>query len=87
MFYVLRSINEMLVKVTRKYQVTIPSEVRKKLGIKIGDLLAVKEEGGKIILVPVKGRNENSLEAMLGLFKEKIEVDAVALVEESWDED
>jgi antitoxin PrlF len=30
------------VKVTRKYQVTIPESVRFKLGVKIGDKLIVK---------------------------------------------
>jgi len=31
-----------LVKVTRKYRVTLPKEVREKIGIRIGDLLRVK---------------------------------------------
>ncbi|WP_288007939.1 AbrB/MazE/SpoVT family DNA-binding domain-containing protein [Thermofilum sp.] len=38
------------VKVTRKGQVTIPLPVRKDLGIKEGDTLAVWEEDGKVIL-------------------------------------
>jgi len=38
------------VKVTRKGQVTIPLPIRKALGIKEGDILAVREEDGKIIL-------------------------------------
>lgn len=38
------------VKVTRKYQVTIPHEVRRKVGVSIGDELLVREEGRKIIL-------------------------------------
>jgi AbrB family looped-hinge helix DNA binding protein len=38
------------VKVTRKDQVTIPLPIRKALGIKEGDILAVREEDGKIIL-------------------------------------
>jgi AbrB family looped-hinge helix DNA binding protein len=38
------------VKVTRKGQVTIPLPIRKALGIKEGDILAVWEEDGKVIL-------------------------------------
>jgi len=38
------------VKVTRKYQVTIPKEIREKRGIEIGDRLKVGLEGGKIVL-------------------------------------
>jgi len=38
------------VKVTRKGQVTIPLAIRKALGIKEGGILAVREEGGKVIL-------------------------------------
>ena len=40
----------MRVKVTRSYQITIPSEIRKKLGIEIGDMLTVKLEDDRIIL-------------------------------------
>lgn len=81
------TIDKMLVKVTHKYRITIPSEIRRKLGIKVGDLLAVEEEDGKIVLIPVKGHIKNSLEVMLNLFKEKMDADAVALVEESWNKD
>ncbi|MCC5997576.1 MAG: AbrB/MazE/SpoVT family DNA-binding domain-containing protein [Thermofilum sp.] len=37
------------VKVTRKGQVTIPLPIRKALGIKEGDILAVRAEDGKVI--------------------------------------
>lgn len=36
------------VKVTRKYQVTIPQKVREKTGIKIGDELMVNLDGRKV---------------------------------------
>ncbi len=39
-----------LVKVTRNYQVTIPSEIRKRLNIKEGEYLRVEVEGDKIVL-------------------------------------
>jgi len=38
------------VKVTRKYQVTIPKEVRKMIGVKIGDELFVSGSERRIIL-------------------------------------
>jgi len=38
------------VKVTRKYRVTIPKEIREKIGIKIGDELLVSEDERRIIL-------------------------------------
>jgi len=41
------------VKVTRKGQVTIPLVIRKALGIKEGDILAVREEGGRVVLEKV----------------------------------
>ena len=37
-------------RVTRRSQITVPKEVRKKLGIKEGDVLAVYVEGQEIIL-------------------------------------
>jgi len=40
----------MRMKVTRKYQVTIPEEVREKIGLRIGDELLVREEEEKIVM-------------------------------------
>jgi AbrB family looped-hinge helix DNA binding protein len=40
------------VRVKRKGQVTIPSELRLKLGIEEGALLEIKEEEGAIVLKP-----------------------------------
>lgn len=37
-------------KVTRNYQVTIPAEIRKALGIREGELLEVHIEGDRIVL-------------------------------------
>jgi AbrB family looped-hinge helix DNA binding protein len=41
-----------LVKVTTKYQVTIPNVVRRKMGVGAGDVLEAKVESGKITLTP-----------------------------------
>jgi len=37
------------VKVTRKYQVTIPKWIREEMGIKVGDELLVRGKNGRII--------------------------------------
>ena len=41
-----------LVKVKTKYQVTLPTSVRQKVGLEVGDLLEANVEGGKITLSP-----------------------------------
>lgn len=38
------------VKVTRKYQVTIPKEVRESIGVKVGDELLVSRNERRIVL-------------------------------------
>jgi len=37
-------------KVTRKYQVTIPKKVRKKVGVEVGDEFEVRDKGELIVL-------------------------------------
>lgn len=73
------------VKVTRKYQVTIPESVRSKLGVKIGDKLIVKSENKRIIMESAK-RVSNPSGALWNLFGKSLDIDATKLVEESWDE-
>jgi len=41
-----------LVKVKTKYQVTLPTDIRRKAGLAVGDLLEAKIEGKKITLTP-----------------------------------
>ena len=76
-----------IVKLSSKYQVVIPREARKKLGLRAGDQLAVEVEGEKIILRP---RPKNYTDYMLGLGKEIWEgIDASEYVRkerESWKE-
>jgi antitoxin PrlF len=71
------------VKVTRKYQVTIPENVRTELGVKIGDKLIVKSENKRIIMEPHK-HITNPSDTLWCLFGKRLEIDAVKLVEESW---
>ncbi|MFB3887924.1 MAG: AbrB/MazE/SpoVT family DNA-binding domain-containing protein [Candidatus Bathyarchaeia archaeon] len=73
------------VKVTRKYQVTIPASVRSKLGVKIGDKLVVKSEDKRIVMETSK-HISNPSDVLWNLFGKPIDVDAVELVEESWKE-
>lgn len=40
------------VKVSSKYQIAVPAEARKKLGIKPGDYLLVHIRDGSILLMP-----------------------------------
>ena len=47
-----------LVKVTDKYQVTIPNVVRRKIGLGAGDMLEAKVESGKITLTPSIAEDE-----------------------------
>jgi AbrB family looped-hinge helix DNA binding protein len=46
--------------VTRKGQVTIPIDIRRKLGIKEGDKLAVEEHGDEIVFKRAKGYAERT---------------------------
>jgi len=58
---------EETVKVTRKYQITIPKDVRKKVGIEIGDELRVADKGEFIILR--KRRRGKSLLELAGCWE------------------
>jgi len=44
-----------VVRVTRNYQITIPAEVRRRLGIKAGDRVVVEVEGDKIVIKKASG--------------------------------
>jgi len=71
------------VKVTRKYQVTIPESVRNKLGVKIGDTLIVKSENNQIVMESNK-HISNPSDAIWNLFGKSLNIDVTKLVEESW---
>ncbi|KUO88338.1 MAG: AbrB family transcriptional regulator [Thermoproteus sp. JCHS_4] len=44
-----------VVRVTRNYQITIPAEVRRRLGIKVGDRVLVEVEGDRIVIRKAAG--------------------------------
>jgi len=58
---------EEVVKVTRKYQITIPKEVRERIGVEIGDKLKVMEKGEGIILR--KAGEKRGILALAGCWK------------------
>lgn len=74
-------------KVTRKHQITIPKNVREALGINVGDTLKIKIEGNRIILEPIKPIISNPVEYLSSLSEEQTDIDAIKLVEESWNDD
>mgnify|MGYP001078047120 CR=1 FL=1 len=71
------------VKVTRKYQVTIPRRLRSEFGIKVGDKILLRKEGSHI-LIEVPRRIADPSEFLWNLSKKPVDVDVVSLIEESW---
>jgi len=65
------------VKVTRNYQITIPLEIRKKLGIEIGDRVLVICEGEEIKIIPKK----KSIKNLKGIIKEELKITSVDIDE------
>jgi len=55
-------------RVTRKFQVTIPKEVRKKVGVEVGDELKVMDKGELIVLQ--KASKAKNLLTFAGCWKE-----------------
>jgi AbrB family looped-hinge helix DNA binding protein len=47
-------------KVSTKGQVVLPSRIRNKLGLRPGDLLDARVEGGRIVLTPRKIRSKKA---------------------------
>ena len=68
------------VKLSTKYQIVIPREVRRQLGLAAGDELLVEVRGTTIVLIP---RPRSYAKRLRGLHKEVWEhVDATAYVKE-----
>ena len=71
------------VKVSSRNQIALPSEARKKLGIRPGDRLLVEVQDGMLVLIP---QPEDYVAAMAGLHREVWEgVDADAYLNEERD--
>jgi bifunctional DNA-binding transcriptional regulator/antitoxin component of YhaV-PrlF toxin-antitoxin module len=65
--------------------VTIPEDVREKLGVRIGDKLVVKSEDNRIIMESPK-HISNPSDKLWNLFGKPTNIDATKLVEDSWKE-
>ena len=70
------------VKVTRKYQITIPEEIRKPLNIKIGEKLPIQRRG-KVIVIKVKKPIENPSDYLWGISKRTSKLDVLELIKNS----
>lgn len=55
------------VKVSKRYQILLPSAVRRQLNIKAGDRLLVDIQDGVLVLIP---QPEDYVQAMAGLHQE-----------------
>jgi AbrB family looped-hinge helix DNA binding protein len=60
-----------LVRVQDKGQVTIPTEIRKKLGLKRGDLVAVMETPDGLFITPQQVVAAKALDSIGDILKEK----------------
>jgi antitoxin PrlF len=60
-----------LVRMQEKGQVTIPQEIRKKLGLKRGDLVAVMETPEGIFITPQQVLATKALDSIGNILKEK----------------
>ena len=59
----------MKAKVAKRYQITIPEEVREELGISVGDIVDVRSHEGKVVIEKF-GRNWDELmDATKGTWK------------------
>jgi len=60
-----------LVRIQEKGQVTIPSEIRKKLGLKRGDLVAVMETPDGVFITPQQVLAAKALDRIGDILKEQ----------------
>ena len=60
-----------LVRIQEKGQVTIPTEIRKKLGLKRGDLVAVVETPEGVFITPQQVVATKALDSIGDILKEK----------------
>jgi antitoxin PrlF len=64
-------IDRKLVRIQEKGQVTIPTEIRKKLGLKRGDLVAVMETPEGIFITPQQVVAAKALDSIGDILKEQ----------------
>lgn len=73
-------------KLTEKYQITIPSEVRRRLGLRAGDVVYLALEGEKVVLRATQGGWTESTRGLgADLWREEGGAAAIERERESWD--
>lgn len=70
------------IKVTRKYQITIPEEIRKQLNINIGEKLPIMRKDSKIIIETGKSIKKPS-DYLWNISKKATKINVVGLVKAS----
>jgi AbrB family looped-hinge helix DNA binding protein len=74
------------VKLTEKFQITIPTAVRQQLGLKAGDAIYLALEEGQIVLRGVQGGwTESSRGLGAEMWKQAGGVDAIERERDAWD--
>jgi len=72
-------------KLTEKYQITIPSEVRRRLGLQAGDLVCLSLEGDRVVLRGVRGGWTESTRGLgAEMWKREGGVEAIERERDSW---
>jgi AbrB family looped-hinge helix DNA binding protein len=56
-------------KVARRYQITIPEEVRQELGINVGDVVDVSNQGGKVVIEKIRKNWDDVMDETRGTWK------------------
>jgi len=64
----------MLAHIKRNFQLTLPSVIRKHLGLREGDVVDVALQGGKIVLTPKRVVDREEAAAALALLKDAVRV-------------
>ena len=59
----------MRVKVARRHQVTIPEDVREEVKIRVGDVVDVRNEGGRVVVEKVMNNWELVMKETKGAWK------------------
>ncbi len=73
-------------KLTNKFQITIPAEVRRRLRLSAGDALTLSVEGGQVTLRALKGGwTEASRGLGAELWRQAGGVEAIEVERRSWD--
>ena len=71
-------------RLSSKSQIVLPAEIRRRLGIRPGDLLHIEEQNGRIVLHKAEGSTVQALEHYCSPLWQKADNELQALRDE-WD--